>query len=81
MPLEDRKAYKTAFLQSVRNEYNSMIRNERMKSVRASKRLKNVYKLPIPVNTMRVILEMANASEMHNRFKTWEKQYKKTLID
>ena len=81
MPLEGRKTERRAFLQSVRNEYNNMLRDDRMQSVKTSKRLKNVYRLPIPVNTMRMILEIANASEMDNRFKRWEKQYKKIVVN
>lgn len=75
-PLESRKAEKRAFLQSVKKEYNTMLRDQRTQSVKTSKKLKNIYRLPIPVNTMRIILEMANTSEMENRFKNWEKQYK-----
>ena len=81
MPLEGRKTDKRAFLQSVINEYNTMLRDERKKSVKTSKRLKNVYRLPIPVNAMRVILQIANDSEMDNRFKKWEKQYKKIVVN
>jgi len=81
MPLESRKTEKRAFLQSVRNEYNTMLRDQRMQSVKTSKKLKNIYRLPIPVNTMRIILEMANTSEMENRFKNWETQYKKIVVD
>ena len=80
-PLESRRAEKRAFLQSVKNEYNTMLRDERTKSIKTSKKLKNIYRLPIPVNTMRIILEMANTSEMENRFKKWEKQYTKMVVD